>query len=761
MKKALSFILVLCMVASMFTFNVFAAEEIKVTIDGKAQAYDVMPIIENGRTLVPMRGIFEALGAEITWDDATKTVTGKKADISVSLQIGNTSAKVNEKEVTLDVPAKILEGRTLVPVRFISETLGCKVEWEDATKTVIINSSDNKNMATLKSTFHRPVPTEFEKSNDMNDLWFFTDNTTIEDQEAIYAEIKSKGEVVCTSDEFFGGFEKFDSNYGNFEIVDVEGQEFDKALKISCTTVPNKSSDFIIKTKATPERNPGDGVDGKDIMLLAFRFRLTEGGDSKNQGVVQVQIEETVTGQWTKALFKKAYANKDWSVVYMPFTGVDDATSIGIRPGFCEQVIELGGVEIINFGPDFDINSLPEQDNIVYPELEPDAAWRKDAFDRIEKLRKGDFSVVVKDKDGNVIPNAEVEFDMFEHEFEFGCAAQSNITSSENYRANFSKEFNSVVIEHQMNWAPWELEPEIAIARVDAAKELGMKNFRGHNLVWQRGVGSDGKTWLTPEYMYTEEVKTNRALFDEKVKAHIFDIAGHFKGQMDDWDVINEIYGCTLMQDVYGKDMYKDWFKWAREAAGEDCDLYYNEATGPHFSPEFLKILDELTELGVDFDGIGLQSHCEETKQPSEFMALYDSLEKYGKKLKTTEYSINVDSEVLQGNYTRDLMITMFAEEDMYGFLMWGFWDGNVYGGNSPMYYKDWTLKPAGKVYEDLVYNKWWTRDAKATTDAEGKATVRGFYGDYDVTVTANGKTQTVSCAYHKGYDNVLEIVVE
>ena len=129
-----------------------------------------------------------------------------------------------------------------------------------------------------------------------------------------------------------------------------------------------------------------------------------------------------------------------------------------------------------------------------------------------------------RDKDGNVIPNAEVEFDMFEHEFEFGSAVQSNITSSENYRANFSRQFNSAVVEHQMNWAPWELEPEVAIARVEAAKELGAKYLRGHNLVWQRGVGSDGKTWLTPEYMYTEEVKNNRALFDEKVKAHIFDI---------------------------------------------------------------------------------------------------------------------------------------------------------------------------------------------------------------------------------------------
>ena len=230
---------------------------------------------------------------------------------------------------------------------------------------------------------------------------------------------------------------------------------------------------------------------------------------------------------------------------------------------------------------------------------------------------------------------------------------------------------------------------------------------------------------------------------------------------MNDWDVINEIFGNTLLEDAYDYSIYKQWFEWAREAAGEDCDLYYNEATGAHFQKGFLTILDKLVAYDVGFDAIGLQSHCENLQQPSEYMALYDTLEKYGKKLKTTEYSCNIDDPILQANYTRDFMITMFAEEDMYGFLMWGFWDGNIYGGNGPMYTKDWKLKPAGQVYEDLVYNKWWTRDAKATTDANGKATIRGFYGDYDVTVKAKGQTKTASCAYYKGYDNILVVQLD
>lgn len=97
----------------------------------------------------------------------------------------------------------------------------------------------------------------------------------------------------------------------------------------------------------------------------------------------------------------------------------------------------------------------------------------------------------------------------------------------------------------------------------------------------------------------------------------------------------------------------------------------------------------------------------------------------------------------------------------MTGFLYWGMWDGSNFAAYSPFFDTEWNIKPAGEQYIDLVYNKWWTKDAKATTDAQGKATIRGFYGDYDITVNANGKTKTVMAAYHKGYENVLEIVIE
>lgn len=118
-----------------------AAEDvITVKVNNKNVSFDQPPVLENGRTLVPLRAIFEALGAKVDWDQNTQTVTASKGDINISLQIGSANMNVNGENKVLDVPAKIAGGRTLVPVRAISEAFGCDVNWDGATKTVIINS---------------------------------------------------------------------------------------------------------------------------------------------------------------------------------------------------------------------------------------------------------------------------------------------------------------------------------------------------------------------------------------------------------------------------------------------------------------------------------------------------------------------------------------------------------------------------------------------------------------------------------------------
>jgi len=112
---------------------------IAVFIDCKRIYFDVPPRLEEGRTLVPLRAFFEALGATVDWQEERKTVVAAKGNRSVELPVGAFSALVNGEELSLDVPAKIVEGRTLVPLRFVGEALGAEVQWDPA-KIITVNS---------------------------------------------------------------------------------------------------------------------------------------------------------------------------------------------------------------------------------------------------------------------------------------------------------------------------------------------------------------------------------------------------------------------------------------------------------------------------------------------------------------------------------------------------------------------------------------------------------------------------------------------
>lgn len=111
---------------------------ISVTINGEPLAFDVPPVMIQDRVLVPFRAIFEALGATVGWDEETQTASGEKDGIRVELVIDSASAKINGEEVILDVAATKINDRTLVPIRFISESLKAKVDWVDETQTVVI-----------------------------------------------------------------------------------------------------------------------------------------------------------------------------------------------------------------------------------------------------------------------------------------------------------------------------------------------------------------------------------------------------------------------------------------------------------------------------------------------------------------------------------------------------------------------------------------------------------------------------------------------
>jgi len=108
-------------------------------LDGQALTLDTPPVIISGRTLVPLRPIIEGLGGGITWVPDTRSVAVDFNGTTLLLQIGNRTAVVNAESVVMDVPATIMNGRTMLPVRFVSEHLGAEVSWHEPSRTVTIN----------------------------------------------------------------------------------------------------------------------------------------------------------------------------------------------------------------------------------------------------------------------------------------------------------------------------------------------------------------------------------------------------------------------------------------------------------------------------------------------------------------------------------------------------------------------------------------------------------------------------------------------
>lgn len=154
MKKILSLIVALCMMVSTVPAMaedavelgvVQAKNTITITVDAKrvdCSVYNQEPVIVNGRTLVPLRAVFEALGATVEWNNDTRTATAQRGGVNVSLAVDSDQLYVNSVAKTIDVPAQIMNNRTMVPVRAVAEAFGCKVEWDNNTRTVVITTEE-------------------------------------------------------------------------------------------------------------------------------------------------------------------------------------------------------------------------------------------------------------------------------------------------------------------------------------------------------------------------------------------------------------------------------------------------------------------------------------------------------------------------------------------------------------------------------------------------------------------------------------------
>ncbi|HOC09417.1 MAG TPA: stalk domain-containing protein [Bacillota bacterium] len=170
MQKRICILMVVMLAVALVSTAALAQQDIRIRLNGGLVEMDAKPFIENGRVLVPLRGIFEKLGAVVEWLEEEQAVVVSGDGLTVRFIIGRDSAelvKVDGAEpvtetVQLDVPARIVEDRTFIPVRFVAEALGAEVTWDDAHRTVVIETGGKQYLA-----YERVTPQDIQDSQDL------------------------------------------------------------------------------------------------------------------------------------------------------------------------------------------------------------------------------------------------------------------------------------------------------------------------------------------------------------------------------------------------------------------------------------------------------------------------------------------------------------------------------------------------------------------------------------------------------------------
>jgi hypothetical protein len=118
-----------------------------------------------------------------------------------------------------------------------------------------------------------------------------------------------------------------------------------------------------------------------------------------------------------------------------------------------------------------------------------------------------------------------------------------------------------------------------------------------------------------------------------------------------------------------------------------------------------------------------------------------------------------MDDSELAGRFTRDFFTTMFSHPAVGGIVMWGFWDGAHWKNNAPLYAKDWSEKPAGRAYRELVLGEWSTR-ASGKSDRAGSFATRGFLGDYEVSAASGARKKATRATLGPG-DSAVTVILD
>lgn len=557
----------------------------------------------------------------------------------------------------------------------------------------------------------------------------------------------------------------------------VTGQDFTQAINLDIATAGNAQWDagYYIPNLNTVQQ--GDRV-------LAVLWLRTVSVPLAAPGKLTVFAENSTT--YHKEFELTISPTSQWQQYIIPFESSDiyntGTLNFGFHLAFQEQILEVGGMALVNYGTSVPFSSLPQQLNIEnYIGSEPNAPWRATADSRIEQHRKANMQIQVIDGQGNSINNANVRVEMIRHQFAFGSAIVSrNLANNSNFNSTYQNRildldgnghgFNWVVFENALKWDAWEENWAGTNTETTNAVQWLANNdieIRGHNLVWGR--------WSSlPNDMQTNA--NNPTYLKNRIDTRLSSMLNYqgISEYVKEWDVLNEIVHERDLEMAFqgttnyttGRELYTEIFN---QTKIEDPAVisYINDYNVLNFGSTqggdyltYKSMLQEIIDDGGSVHGIGFQAHMGSAliSPDSIYAILDDCYQTFGKDIKITEYDqSDLIPDTLAAKYTGDFLKILFSHPVANGFLTWGFWDGAHWQGNAPFFYQDWTPKPTLTTFNELVFNQWWT-DSTLTTDASGNLTIRGFKGDYKITATVGGIDVIANLTLNDDLNTVIQL---
>lgn len=537
------------------------------------------------------------------------------------------------------------------------------------------------------------------------------------------------------------------------EEVAVSDQSFDKALRINTFNQQNLSGEVGLLFPLIAPVKKGE------VVWISFMARCVKSTRESGEALLEVRLDELIDGkyEWPSFMERGISFGSQWTLTSIPVEiknlGFHSKNNGNIletkhirllfRLDKYPQIMEIGPVTMLNCG-NIALKDLPRS-LVKFDGDSPDAPWRGEAAERIEKIRKGDLSIIVQDKDGKKIPNANVSVRMTRNAFKWGTCASSSRLLSDNdewliYRDTLLKYFNQATFENELKWKHHQ-------------KANGYEStFKAIEWLNNKNVSINGSVVVWPSWKHSpqglDSLKNDTVALRKTVLDWVNLLTSTFKGKIPEWDVINEPTYHHNIVDIIGKEDMVKWYKAAHQNDPtaklflNDFTMFHkkeNNADGVGCDYEF-NTIKYLKDNGAPIHGIAEQAHIGGTPPGIPFViSRLDLFSEFKLPIVISEFDIYSDDDDFKARYMHDFMTAIFSHPSVTGFTQWGFWEGAHWFPIAALWNKDWSIRKHGKVFTDLVSKTWWTNfDGKTNTNGECK--VRGFTGDYEIIVDQKGK---------------------